>query len=112
MSLEVSCLIAAILSLGFTVPLLILGYVHDWTHLILSSVSFLIGYVLLFSIFLADALIVTQLTPFWRFSRGFTAGLAVGLLLSGTIISCYDAADRRDRSPGAPPDDEPLDTLS
>jgi ATP/ADP translocase len=112
MSLEVGCLIAVVLSLGCTVPLLILGYVHQWSHRILYSASFLLGYFLLFTIFLVDALVVTQLSPFWRFSRGFTAGLAVGLLLSGTTISCYDAARRRHLPPGAAPDNEPLDTSS
>jgi hypothetical protein len=41
---------------------------------------------------LSDAVVASPLTPLLRFTRGFSAGLAVGLLLGGAAISFYDAA--------------------
>jgi len=105
MSLEFYCLIAAILSLGLVVPLVLRSHAHQVPHRLLSSVSFLLGYILLLAVFLVDAVVASPLSPLLRFSRGFTAGLAVGLLLGGAVVSYYDAA--HEPAPGTTPESRP-----
>ena len=92
MSLELYSLIAATLSLGLVIPLAVRAHTRQSPHFLLCVLSFLVGYALLLAVFLVDAVAASPLSPLLRFTRGFTAGLAVGLLLGGAVISFYDAA--------------------
>jgi hypothetical protein len=92
MSLELYSLIAALLSLGLVIPLAIRAHARQSPHFVLCGLSFLVGYALLLAVFLVDTVAAAPLSPLLRFTCGFTAGLAVGLLLGGAVISFYDAA--------------------
>jgi hypothetical protein len=87
MSLENYSLIAAVLSLGLVIPLAVRAHTRKSPHTLLCSLSFLVGYALLLAVFLDDALVASPLSPHLRFTRGLTAGLAVGFLLGGAVIS-------------------------
>jgi hypothetical protein len=91
MSLEFYLRIAAVLSLGLLVPLAVRAYMRKSDHFFLCGLSFAIGYTLLLAVFIADVIVTSPLSPLLRFSRGFTAGMAVGLLLSGAVLAFFDA---------------------
>lgn len=95
MSLEFYCLIASTLSLGLVIPLALRALERRAPHRYLCSLCFLCGYTLLLVVFLVDAAVAVPLSPLLRFTRGFAAGLAVGLLLSGAVVLGYDAAHSR-----------------
>jgi hypothetical protein len=94
MSLEIYCLIASALSLALVISVALRAHSLRVPHRYLCSLCFLCGYTLLLVVFLVDAVAV-PLSPLLRFTRGFTAGLAVGLLLSGVVILGYDAVYTR-----------------
>jgi hypothetical protein len=95
MSLEFYCLIASALSLGLVIPVALRAHERRAPHRYLCSLCFLCGYTLLLVVFLVDAAVAMPLSPLLRFTRGFTAGLAIGLVLSGVVVLGYDAANYR-----------------
>jgi hypothetical protein len=95
MSLEIYCWIASALSLCLVVPLALRAHERRAPHRYLCSLCFLCGYTLLLVVFLVDAAIAVPLSPLLRFTRGFIAGLAVGLLLGGAVILGHNVAYSR-----------------
>ena len=87
MSLELYSLIAAVVSLGLVIRLVVRAHARQSPHFLLCGLSFLVGYALLLAVFLVDVVVASPLTPLLRFTRGFSAGLAVGLLLDSLPVA-------------------------
>lgn len=90
MSLELGGELLALVSLLVTAPLAWRTREMGTAHAMLARFAMLVGYGTLAVIFGADALVRQPLSPTLRFSRGFAAGIGVGLVLAGAIVAVSD----------------------
>lgn len=94
MTLEVACVIAAIVALVLFVPAARRSYVQRDPHAILVISALCVAYILLAALFVVDLAVRQPLPATLRFARGYAAGIAVGLLISAAALWMYDHARR------------------
>jgi hypothetical protein len=90
MSLELGGQLLALVSLLITAPLALRSRATEAVHARLIGVAMFAGYCTLAVAFGTDALMRQPLSPTLRFTRGFAAGIGVGLVLAGVIVAVYD----------------------
>lgn len=90
MSLEMGSCLLALVSLLVTASIMLRARARRAAHVTLTGLAMLVGYAALAVVFSADALMRQPLSPTLRFTRGFVAGIGVGLVLAGVVVLVYD----------------------
>lgn len=94
MSLETGCAIATLVSLVLAVPAVRRGFIRRDEHAALVMLALCVGYGLLAALFVVDLVVQQPLSATLRFTRGYAAGIAVGLLVSASALWAYDRSNR------------------
>ncbi len=90
MSLELGGALLAFFSLLVTVPLALSVRARGAAHASLAGLAVLTGYCALALVLGVDTFVRQPLSPTLRFTRGFAAGIGVGLVLAGWAVAVYD----------------------